>query len=631
MIIQHTEFCHAIKPNHGSSLPRYIVSCTVRKIESEISDSIKTRSSSFGGGSLRIGRIRGSDASPGVAKHSDSADCLTAEILAVTGRKHTVWVVAHGMLEAFILLGFPRLFADKELELDAPRAPRKESKPNGTKPAFSPLSVFDGLPTIIGARCLATGGRIVFLDIRNWLAPLSPGMEANTIAGGDTVAETAANTATNKSSTGSLCDSLYRTFVDLITFVKTNNFGNFRYTAASQSMAAFRHRLMPKKILPHDVPAVKCLERASYFGGRFETWRVGTIREPCYHVDVSSMYPSIMREKKLPWMLDRYEILEDYREDLPASCPSNTVCECLLKTNEAIFPVRTENCVLYPTGAFTTVLSGPEFDIAIRRGHVLRTRSWATFGCRILFDQYVDCLWNLRLKYEADGNDIYATYCKQLLNSLYGKFAQMLPSWQWLPEKLAPAPWRTWREINTVSKECTHFRSVGYDCQKMGTRSEKGGTFTAISSWITAYGRLYMNELRAVAGVENCWNQGADSLIVSEQGYRNLDLGGYVADRQLGMVRVKERADSVTIRHPADYTINGRQITAGRSLSGETDANGVYWQIINLARRSLFAPLKENELLTERREWNQLGNSGGPKSDACGWVGAPVMDVSDIS
>jgi len=93
-----------------------------------------------------------------------------------------------------------------------------------------------------------------------------------------------------------------------IEFCKTEDLGSFGYTIAGQSFNSYRHRFMKKDIFIHNSEKVLKLERECYKGGRCEAFYLGTPSEKkFYYLDVNSMYPHVMLEKKYPTKLVHYE------------------------------------------------------------------------------------------------------------------------------------------------------------------------------------------------------------------------------------------------------------------------------------------------------------------------------------
>src|SRR5262249_32341701 len=148
-------------------------------------------------------------------------------------------------------------------------------------------------PTIIGCRSGVTQGRFVIVDMMNWFpAKVSEIGEAINLPANERPPYEASD---GEWFTYSWRDAhiVFDAFAGLSRWVERNDMGMFRYTGAAQALAAFRHRFMPTTIYLHDNIPIKVIERAGYFGGRFEVFKMGQIRETVYQYDINSLFPSV--------------------------------------------------------------------------------------------------------------------------------------------------------------------------------------------------------------------------------------------------------------------------------------------------------------------------------------------------
>jgi len=211
-------------------------------------------------------------------------------------------------------------------------------------------------------------------------------------------------------------------------FVADNDLSKFSMTRASQAFNAFRHKFMGRKIYIHHDEEVQALEHQAYIGGRTEAFFLGQVeRGPFVSLDVNSMYPHVMRTASFPVKLLSYreEVPEDLLRDiLKKSC---VVAEVDLDTPDPIYAVRKEDKLIFPTGRFTAFLCTPAMETALKRGHIIRVKKLASYQADAIFIEWVDELYALRRKYAAEKNRTYEKLIKTMLNSLYGKFAQVVP------------------------------------------------------------------------------------------------------------------------------------------------------------------------------------------------------------
>jgi hypothetical protein len=500
---------------------------------------------------------------------------------------YTLWIVCHNTLFDMVVSGMPEEFENGSITIDSPRSVRKQSSLGVERKNERGIVCIESPPFIIGGRIGATQGRIVIIDTLNWFqCPLSDlgracKLEKLPFPRFDESDETWFKYCERDTRI------TFNSFIGLIQWVKENDMGMFRYTGPAQAMAAYRHRFKKYDILLHDNMPIKTIERSAYFGGRFECFKMGELNETIHQLDVNALFPSVMACNKFPVTLDTFDLSTDFISVPNDFKPDGIIAECEILCNSAIYPVREERGVFYPIGRFKTTLCGPELSEAIRKGHVKAIRAIAKYRMELIFENWVTELWQMRRKYKLEGNLLYESFCKMLMNSLYGKFGQRANKWENVPERLDSLPWTTWVENDKATKERVIYRSFGLQSQRMLNRElrhhanmevcdwnehskifsdgEIDTSFIAISAFVTSYARQRMNYLRAVAGNANCYYQGVDSLIVNHAGLLNLNDANLVSESELGKLRLQLSANNGYVRGISDYTIGNKVVLSGLS------------------------------------------------------------------
>ena len=596
-----------VRLNHSNAIPRYIIAFDTETTRKRIDESNRRFQHSLRLGVAHSARIV--DLHPvglAVTRFSTGAEFWRL-VEKITGPRHTTWIVGHNILFDLVQVGMAEKFEIGELVIDWPRSKRKPDDPTQDGSNSWTYLVVDEPTTIIAAKMTRTQGRIVFVDTMNWFPqPLLKIGESLGIPKGIMPDQSASNEDWYQ-----YCERdseiTFRCFLGLIQWVRYNDFGMFRYTAPSQAMAAYRHKYMEHNIFAHDVEPIRRLERQSFFGGRSECWRIGEIQETAHQYDLSSFYPYVMQTSKFPVALDRYEIREEPLELRPDIDFYQATAEVELKTREPLFPVRTKKGVVYPIGTFTTTLCGAELGYAVRRGYVKKIGSWAAYRCESIFNKWVAELWGMRQKYRADGDNLYDMFTKFLLNSLFGKFSQRSVTWQNDRDNISHLPWSTWSEIDCTTDRLTQFRSFGWQTQRLCDREEIGGTFIAISAFVTASGRVLMNNMRRMIGNENVFYQGVDSLIVSNEGQERMEACGLVAENELGKFRHQISCDNGILYGASDYIMGERIVVAGRPKRVEQDERNR--QLIRRidVKTGLFAGGSTSTIREITGEWRRKG------------------------
>ena len=353
----------------------------------------------------------------------------------------------------------------------------------------------------------------------------------------------------------------HESVLGLIRWVKENDYGRFRYTGPAQAMAAYRHRFMNFAPEFHDESDVRALERRGYYGGRLECFYIGKVSEPTtkqrlqnkqptnaypeqpagpvWELDVASLYPYVMREFSYPVKLIDSSCARRSTQGWQTVLGSDCIADVWVKTQEPFIYRSKELGTIYPIGEYRTTLTGPELERAISQGVVRDCYTWAKYEMGSIFRRFVDHFWEQRREYERTGKTLYASLCKLLLVSLYGKFGQLSTEWEDRPTLEPPYPWGKWVVKSMRSEETREYRIIGGNVQQKVAVSEVPQAFPAIAAYVTAYGREYMRELRSLAGEANVYYLVTDALYVNRAGFDNLTQAGYVADRQLGKLTIK--------------------------------------------------------------------------------------------
>lgn len=342
-------------------------------------------------------------------------------------------------------------------------------------------------------------------------------------------------------------------------FVVEKDLGVSSYTIAKQAMVAFRHRFMHHNIYIHDKEEPLILERASYYGGRTEVFRLGAIDGKVYGYDVNSMYPSVMRSNNYPTGI------EGMKSDLSIKQVKqliNNHCllagEVWLDTDEPVYPYKEGGKLTFPTGRFKAVLSTPEIEYAINNDHIVKFGRICSYRSAPIFTDYVDFFYGERLKAKANGDKIRDKMYKLFLNSLYGKFGQLQRYNEKFNRNVDVKPtFGVMKVVNSKTEERHTVKVIGkamfYKEKLTGAEAESFDSFPTIAAHVTAYARMQLWSLIKAAGRENTYYCDTDSLFVNERGKERLESSGFVHSTELGKVKLEKQTDKLIIHGLKDY------------------------------------------------------------------------------
>ena len=618
--MEYQQSGRSLQRNHGAAMPRHIASLDCETLPVQCTKTGRKYRHGFRLGCLVSGQFRRNGIGSYRVDGFTDREVFWRRITDLSGPRHTVWVVCTNALFDLVTVGMPAEVSSERFALDSPRARRTgRHSPESNTPG-SPLVCLESPPFILGLRCQATQGRVVFVDTMNWLKA--------------SVAELGKSVGLEKLPMPAFTDSnerwaeycqrdaeiTFKAFVDLVKWSKQNDFGVFRYTAASQAMGAYRHRHMPCQIHFHDNKDVKCLEREGFIGGRIECFRVGQLDGTVHQLDVNSLYPSVMQRGLYPRRLNVYD-LDESPKSLPDLGGWQRCCaEVDIVTDKPLYPLRANGITVYPTGSFRTVLAGVELEHAVRSGHVKTVGRWAKYKLAPLFKTFVDELWALRAGYKLAGNETYANCTKSILNSLFGKFAQRPIKWIECPDRIECLEWLQWCEPEGKPLKPVMYRAIGGIVYKQNQAKERDDTLVAISAFIAAAARVKMNEYREIAGLKNVYYQGVDGLLVSSEGLQRLNAFGAVSETEIGRLRLQKTADSLHIYNCADYRIGTTKVIAGRTKNTRTLDNGKEELRKFDALGSLFTGSANAAVYEKIVEWTRKGEYRKGTIGNDGWV-----------
>lgn len=202
-------------------------------------------------------------------------------------------------------------------------------------------------------------------------------------------------------------------------------------TVSSLAMALFRMHYLNEEIkIPMISGQIYKDIKQSYTGGATDMyiptndWQAKPAGELVYAYDVNSLYPFVMSNFKLPSGKPIYfegDIRKINSEafgffyckiQVPTDL-QHPIIQLHLKTKSG---VRT----IAPTGTFETMLFSEEMDNALKFGYKFEILWGYSFDKQIIFKDYVNSLYNMRLQY--DKSNPLNFIAKILLNSLYGRF-----------------------------------------------------------------------------------------------------------------------------------------------------------------------------------------------------------------
>lgn len=377
-------------------------------------------------------------------------------------------------------------------------------------------------------------------------------------------------------------------------FIDVNDLGCFSPTRAGQSLTAFRHRFMQHNIYIHANERANITERACYFGGRTECWRLGKLRGgPFYKLDINSMYPYLMRSLSVPVRLKSVCVMLEppvIRRLLKryALCGNFEI-----STDEPIYPYRSHGDTIYPVGRFIAHLSTPEIRYALKKNHLRLGRRVCIYDKAVIFRRYVEYMYRLRTHYQRKGNLIFAELVKYFMNSLYGKFGQKSERWEKVDNDLQD-PDGEYNILDDTDGIFYRYLVIAGERWNVLGKSESYHSFPAIAAHIASAARVYLWKLICKAGRENTFYCDTDSLWCNTTGQKRLST--YLNATRLGALKIEARTKQLHIYAPKEYQTEKATRRKGIKPDAVEVQPGVFQQMQWQGIRGAFAEGKTDRV-----------------------------------
>jgi len=334
-------------------------------------------------------------------------------------------------------------------------------------------------------------------------------------------------------------------------FIKQYDLGRFTMTRASQAFTAYRHRFMDRKIYIHSNKKVQELEQSAYIGGRVECFYLGKVPGgPFVSLDINSMYPYIMKHCFVPVRLLDYRVnvpLDIVEESLLYRCG---IADVVINTDVPIYPVRSNGKIVFPIGTIRTSLCTPELQEALKRGHITHVYSYASYEKAVIFRDYVDFFYALRMQYKKDDDFIHQELCKNFLNYLYGKFGQYRPLTDETKDKTCDGYYRMETIDLVTGKKEIEYKLFNTVVRTKG-REVASSSLLALAAHITAYARLYLWNIIEGVGYDRVLYCDTDSIKLRKDNLKYLKHN--IDQHELGALKVEGEFEEFEIYGPKSY------------------------------------------------------------------------------
>lgn len=529
--------------------------------------------------------------------------------LAASGRR--VYVVASRASDALVMLHFwERVKAGEVVLWHKGRGKDKAGKTTGKR---HPL-VMSGRPDIIGYT--VRGSSFRWVSVTNWCYLSLKQMAERAGVPTPPVSDDLDRWEYNKWPASLQSDIISRYMTGLIDWWLANGCGAWRDTPGAAAWSSFLRNSEDCKIVTHEIPEVQRLEDRACVGGRVAAWYFGDVGDadkwgeladspppgrkglgmvgPVHRFDVKAMYPTLLRDQLYPTAFVRRDVplpgrqltLHAVRVGIRSLL---AVAAVRLLSPTPTTPVRCKGGTAYPTGRVDTVLTTPELLRAMDAGRVERVWDVAWYSPGRPFQQWAEWGLSLRSAAEVGSSPVGKTVVKALLNSLTGRLARRRVRWVDCPSRIPDEDWGTFSENDPDSGKIIKFRSLARHVQREEREDWREGTLAACYAHLTAYGRLWMDDVRAVCGGREVLWQDTDGIIVTTLGSERLKASPYYNPDEYGKLKFERTIHNLRIFTPKHYWADGQWVLAGvnHGFTVDEDAIAHTVQIGNPVRQAM--------------------------------------------
>ena len=474
-------------------------------------------------------------------KSGKTAAAFWALVSAELARPGVTWCIVDGAHDAMLLLGLWERLERLELLLDGDGEREEDGGTADPKRRTARSICLEHAPFIVRVRIPGLPGTLQILEVENYgITAIDPGLSAH-----------------------GRCQRVGASVRAVARTLAARGLGSLQATAASQSLYTYRRRFLAPGLGVHCRAPVLALERGALHGGRAECYRLGTVAGPIYQVDFSSFYPSICAEENLPVRLREWGDGRDRRLWRTVDERRGLIARVRVETQWPHLPLSRDGIVIYPTGRFTTTLTGPDLWAAWDAGEIADWYEWASYDMAPVLRDYARETIEIRRLAEVHNDKALAQWAKAIGNALVGKFAQRGVRWQDCPDVPAMFRWGRW-SYRDRKRGWVRYRSIAGHVQREEVDGETKTSFPALAAYVYALGRRRLWGAMLVAGRDQCYYCHTDGCFLGRVGYGRLRDAGLVAGPGPGKLRLVAVHDWLEVYGLNHYRVPGRTVCAGQ-------------------------------------------------------------------
>jgi hypothetical protein len=362
-----------------------------------------------------------------------------------------------------------------------------------------------------------------------------------------------------------------------------NNFTALGYGVPSTSYNIWRSSFLKSKIWLHKNYTLMQLERAAYFGGRTEVFKLGYYTN-LFGIDINSSYPYSMT-MPLPGAYKFTLECTDQGEYIPVHVYKKykkkylMLVEAVLTTNLSIplVPHHNEDKQLLFVNCTNRykILCQPEIDKLIELNQDVKILKLHCYEMGYYMRDYVQFFMGIKEKAARDGDLGLKQFAKLSLNSPYGKTAERYREnviFDMDDDSLVGYI----KILSEDEEKNEEFKCLaGIQVRSIKTKWDSENGYSILGSFITSYSRMNLYNQMLKIGRENLVYTDTDSIyfINNNVDFDNLNIDKY----QLGCWDIEDKNINMLVLGAKDYyKLDDNNNILKQKLKGVSLKNAIY-------------------------------------------------------
>lgn len=562
------------------------------------------------------------------------------------------WLFGFGMSPSLQLLGLTDLLESRKLIIHEKPGDFLIGKPLAEKKRpFRGMLIIEDKPIIVRARSMR--GTLTIVDIANYIQKepkdiaLDLGLSSHDETDGTSLDKSDGHKMPSE------IEIAEKFMAGMLAKWKAGKHGNWAYTAAGLAWNNWRHSFAPVVQQPgkrqkvnvalHGDEEVTKLERSAYHGGVISNYFVGYVSpmksdfddrphsdDILYHLDCRSLFPFAMTNSLFPVSLigTNENPSMDYLQDKARSF--GVVAEVNIETKKVPFVVKNNDGLRYCLGRFSCSLCGDELARAIAENVIAKVHRMAVYQIAPIFKSFVE-FWNRQrdqAKEKADKTqDLFS---KMVMNSLYGKFAQLGSAWEDCPGVHLGQEYGYHTVLGSDGVTIDRYRVIAGDVQMAKDKVEGKSAFPAISAFVTANSREYMRRVMETLPARSVYYSHTDSLICNVEALLALKKQGLIGPAMGQFREIDEPTTSAQFWGPGDYEYGRKLVQTGRKANARNISSREFEQDEKLGFASVIAQGPINGVKVRRVRKKRLGENKPLVASDNGWTIPLAVDLPHL-